>query len=287
MNTPAPPVGSGRRGFSYRPTWLRAAAVALLLGVAALSVAAGPSATDADAHLAVRAKSALAADPQLAGLTLLVSVVDRIAVVGGPVPDARYPARIEAVLRKLPGLADVKVSCWVQSEAGADPLTKMVGDRLKSESPLPSVVVAPRAEPPPAASVPPLTVAARPTNRAVTVQRMAARTGFLLDPVADGGRPITPLPMPAPAGAVAAPGYPTIPPPAVPTGPTDAAALAAQVSALKARDRRFAGLTVALNAGSATVAGRAAHSADAWDFADSVRKLPGVERVILGAVNVR
>jgi hypothetical protein len=282
MNTPAPPVGSGRRGFSYRPTRLRAAAVALLLGVAALSVAAGPTATDADAHLAVRAKSALAADPQLAGLTLLVSVVDRIAVVGGPVPDAQYPARIEAVLRKLPGLADVKVSCWVPA-GGVDPLTKMVGDRLKGDS-LPSVVVAPRPAAPPAASIPPLTVAARPANRAVTVQRMAARTGFLLDPVADGGRAITPLPMPAPASAVAAPGYPTIPPPAVPTTPT---AVPAQVAALKARERRFGGLTVELRDGTATVAGRAAHSADAWDFADAVRKLPGVERVILGPVNAR
>jgi hypothetical protein len=253
-----------------------------LLGNAALSVAAGPPSAAEDAQLAVRAKSALAADPQLAGLTLLVSVVDRIAVVGGPVPDAGYEARIDTVLRKLPGLTDVKVSCWVQTGVGTDPLTKLVGDRLKQE--LPPVIVAPRSETPPAVNVPPLTVAARPADRAVTVRRMAARTGFLLDPVAPGGRPITPLPMPAPAVAVSAPGYPTIPPPAVPTTPTT---VPAQVAALKSRERRFRGLTVELRDGTATVAGRAARSADAWDFADAVRKLPGVERVSLGTVNVR
>jgi hypothetical protein len=39
--------------------------------------------------------------------------------------------------------------------------------------------------------------------------------------------------------------------------------------------------------GTATIGGRAKGHADAWDFAAHVRKLPGVERVIVGTVNAR
>src|SRR5262249_38911947 len=117
---------------------------------------------------------------------------------------------------------------------------------------------------------------------AVTVQRIpvaSAVAGFLLDPVAPGGRPVSTLPMPSPAAA-----YPTIPPPAVPTAP---GSVAAGLAALRANRPRFAGLTVDLKAGAAVIAGRATRSADVWDFADAVRKLPGVDRVIVGPVDVQ
>jgi hypothetical protein len=85
--------------------------------------------------------------------------------------------------------------------------------------------------------------------------------------------------MPAPAGTLT--GYPTIPAPAVPTRPADS--VEAAVAELR-RNPRFAGLTVAVTEGTATIAGVAARDDDPWALAAAVRKLPGVDRVVVGAV---
>ena len=214
--------------------------VALLLGPCA---AADPfAAPESDAVLTVKVRGALAADPELAGLNLLVSVADRVAVVGGGVPDQELAGRIETATRSVKGLKEVKVECWLASVA--DPLTKLVGDRLKD----PIAPAKPR--------LPPVLSLAPPDRRpagTVTAQRLP--TGFLLDP-----RPVSELP------------YPTIAPPAVPTTPINP---------------RFASLTVERQGGTAIIGGRAKSHADAWDFANHVRKQPGVERVIVGNVNTR
>jgi hypothetical protein len=258
--------------------------IALALLFAPAAAAGPPAAADRDPALEVRARAALAADPELAGLPLMVSVVDRIAVVGGPVPGADLIDRIEAAVRRATGLSDVRVTCWVP--ATDDPLRRMVGDRLKGAGslPVPPLALAPRPDPTPSPA-PLLALAPRPAEErtaadTVTVQRITAPpalAGVLLDPVAPGGV----LPMPSPAGS-----YPTIPSPAVPAAPVSGpGAVPAVLAALK-QDPRFAGLTVELRSGAAVIGGRAGRHADAWEFASAVRKLPGVERVIVGDVDV-
>ena len=136
--------------------------------------------------------------------------------------------------------------------------------------------MAPRPAPDPS---PPLVALAPPRppeeprpNGTVTVQRIAASpalANLLLAPVAAGGV----LPMPAT----------TIPPPGV---PTSAAGSVPTVLAALRRDPRFAGLTIEWRSGAAVIAGRAARHADTWAFADALRKLPGVGRVVVGDVDV-
>ncbi len=258
------------------PAPARRHGLSILVGLLVTPALAAPPAVVADPALEQRARSALAADRELAGLTLVVSVVDRIAVVGGPVPDAAVADRVGAAVRAVPGLAEVRVECWVPA-ASEDPLRKLVADRLRGDE-RPPLALTPRPAPDPS---PPLLALAprqpeepRPTGT-VTVQRIAvpsALAGLLLDPVAAGGV----LPMPAP----------TIPPPAVPASPAAGPGSAPTVLAALKRDPRFAGLTVEMRSGSAVIAGQAARHADTWAFADAVRKLPGVGRVVIGGVDV-
>src|SRR3954471_3168474 len=104
-----------------------ALAVALgLAGIAAAADAARPPRT-ADVVLARAALKALDDDPQLRDVNLVVSVVDRVAVVGGPVADADVARLVERVLRaRVPGLVDVKTRCFEQK--GGDPLIRMVAE---------------------------------------------------------------------------------------------------------------------------------------------------------------
>ncbi len=224
---------------------LRFPLVVSLLATGPLAAADPFAAPDSDAVLTVKVRGAIAADKELAGLNLLVSVADRVAVVGGGVPDQALADRVEKAGRSVKGLKEVKVECWVASVE--DPLTKLVGDRLKE----PSVPAKPR--PPLALSLAPPDH--RPTGTVTAQRPPVAPTGFLLDP-----RLVSELP------------YPTIAPPAVPTTPVDP---------------RFAALTVERRGGTAIIGGRAKSHADAWDFANLVRKRPGVERVIVGDVLTR
>lgn len=277
------------------PNPLRAAAIAAGVCASFLPAIADPLrssplvAPDADALLALNARAALAADPALADLNLLVSVVDHVAVVGGPIPDAALEGRIAAVLEKLPGLTTVKVSCWVP--AAEDPLREMVGRRLKTTNAPPPVDTMPpvlgiRNFAPPAhdARTP------RPAET-VTVQRMVPTPNmatFLLSPVPTVGTSVTPLPMPVASAAVPPATYPTIPPPAVPTTPTDPAVeLAPLLANLREREPRFSGLTVALKGGTAIITGTAGGAADAWDLASALRSAAGVDRVVVGVIRRR
>ncbi|MBX9581323.1 MAG: hypothetical protein K2X87_13520, partial [Gemmataceae bacterium] len=66
-----------------------------------------------------------------------------------------------------------------------------------------------------------------------------------------------------------------------PGGPLDAA------EAARRADPRFAGLTLALADGTLVIGGTAARAADAWDLAQNLRTLPGVDRVAVGSVGVK
>ena len=83
-----------------------------------------------DFDLMCRVKSAIASDPMLKNINLMVSVIDGGAVVGGAVASDAMSARVSQLLRTVPGITDVKVSCWVP--AVEDPLRKIVAARLKA-----------------------------------------------------------------------------------------------------------------------------------------------------------
>src|SRR5262245_59632600 len=142
--------------------------------------------------------TALDADPELKGVNLVVSVVDRVAVIGGPVVTTRQARRAEEVVRAVPGIEGVKNTCFVTPLL--DPLLKAVADRLGSELPerpvmaeLPGVLTGTL---PPTSPFPPgkgdaNRVAAKPGNGTVTAMRpplpAGSAIGFLGAPVGAAG----------------------------------------------------------------------------------------------------
>lgn len=227
-------------------------ATALLAG----SAAAQPA---GDAALEKRLAAALAADPRLGGLT--VSVVDRVAVVGGPVPDAAARQTAEAVVRAVDGLAAVRLNCWVPMTA--DPFAEKVRERLRPKaSPPPRPVASPPGELPPLAlplpgGLPPLP----PVMEPVVAERQTERRTWLAPPVAGRGD--------------------TIPPPSVPAVPP------ARFAKLTASDPRFRRLTVDVSPGGTALIGGAGDPAAAWELAAVLRHQPGVMRVVVGPIAER
>lgn len=270
---------------------LHVAVVALVFGLAPLPASSQPfpAPREPDELLAFQAKSALAADPVLAHVNLFVSVVDRVAVVGGPVPDAATMQQVERVLRGVPGLTEVKVRCWVALREDR------FGERVREAMAQPPAPLPPLVYPttPGRLQVDPRLMAWNPDsasrggNGSVVAQRPSQPplSGFLLDPVVAGAKQLTPLipELPMPGGADT---MPNIPPQRVPVSPVSNAAptLEQQVGALRASDPRFGWLTIRLDNSTATVSGRAARFADAWDYAAALRKIPGIDRVIIGEV---
>src|SRR5262245_52668752 len=134
---PLPALHARRERFPF--AILRSLAVALaVVGVA--SGADSPPAANApgspslpDVVLARSALAALDAEAELKGVNLVVSVVDGVAVVGGPVPNAAAAKRAEQLLRKVEGIRDVRNACFVS--AGPDPLLKAIADKGGSTLP--------------------------------------------------------------------------------------------------------------------------------------------------------
>src|SRR5262245_32998796 len=102
-------------------------------GVTAPASPASPA--TGDVVLARSALAALDADPDLKGVNLVVSVVDRVAVIGGPVATAKQAKRAEEIVRGVPGIADVRNTCFVS--AGPDPLLRSIAERVSSLPPRP------------------------------------------------------------------------------------------------------------------------------------------------------
>ena len=241
---------------------LRTLLAAVAVGAAPATVAAADT---ADITLARAVLAATDADPQLR--TLLVSVKDGVAVLGGPVPSAAVARRAEEVVRAVPGVGEVRNRCYVQ--AAPDPLLRPVQDwpralpprRLLAELP----GVAPSApEPPPA-------VAAAPIERSRSLKPSAPAENVLLPPVGASGGPAPPTSRPS-APAVLT-GHPA--------GPLDVA------EAARRADPRFAGLTLTARDGGLVIGGAAGRAADAWDLAQNLRGIPGVGWVAVGPVAVK
>jgi hypothetical protein len=270
-----------------RPPLRLLAAAGLAAGVAGFAphgrtAAAGPAAAAevADVHLARAALALLEADPALRDFNLVVSVVDRVAVVGGPVASAELKERAADLVRRVPGVRVVRNGCFIQ--AGLEPLLRAPAATAARPLPtLPPVVVPlyPRTAveaPPPTGDLVAAAPPARPApgERSVVARRPATPgENVLLPPVAaptptsNPGAPFTPIP----------PG-----PPAVLTGRPN---LSQAVESVRRSEARFAGLRAEVREdGIVLVDGSARQAADAWDLAEILRGVPGVTRVAVGPV---
>jgi hypothetical protein len=227
-------------------------AIILTSTLATFATAQSPGA-DSDLDLVSAVKTVLAAE---AGkLPLTVSVQDGVAVVGGAVPKAAMGDAIAARLKTLPGLKDVRLNLWVP--AHEDPLASAVKAKLKD-----TVAIAPMA---PAVTLMPVLRPALNATPPMTMVAQRADTGY------------SPVPPPAPPAPAGGPEHATIPPPRVPVLPGQNVAVAAE--AVKLLDARFQKLKLAIHYGTVTITG--ADMDAAWDLAALVRKVPGVEKVIV------
>jgi BON domain len=241
-----------------------------------------------DVSLARAALAAIDADPVLKDVNLVVSVVDRVAVIGGPVNSPDVAKRAEQVVRSISGIEAVKNVCFVQADP--DPLLRAVANRMKpgvkptASAPLPGVAIPPGAPAgymPPAPSEPPsdlLTLGH--TSKTVVVHH----PGSALNPaVGVLGAPTAPA---APGTASASPVVPA--PASAPGTLTGTGPIPAAVANVRATDARFARLAVEQKPdGGLMVIGWVAKAEDAWDFAAALRKLPGVTRVAVDPALVK
>jgi len=276
-----------------------------------------------DDKLAVRIQAALANDPELKKmhLNLLVNVVDRAAVIGGAVPSLNVVDRVERVVRAVPGISDVKVSAWVPAAHQAnDPFAQMVAREMRTGTEPQRKATEPQLNesfPMPAMSLPnPDLPAAEKRDRTTiavpTAQSHSAAPivvhrqpgSLLLEPVAPGTNS-TSSEMQRPPGAAPLP-YKTIPPTSVPTVPESTNGLpdsgwsatipaiapqsnelVKQIEQLRRSDVEYAQLKVELREAVAIITGEVKRDTTPWEFAHELRKLPRIQRVILGTITTR
>ncbi|MCS6867113.1 MAG: BON domain-containing protein [Gemmataceae bacterium] len=239
------------------------------------------AATISDVTLATAILAALDADPVLKDVNVVVSVVDRSVVLGGPVANESLKKRLEELVRAVPGIASVRNTCFVHSEP--DRLLRAVATRLKPDAtasepaPLPGVALAPTAAPgylpPPSPLVVTDTIAETTTPQTVVVQKPALPPGLVGGVL---GAPVVPHPTTGPRS----PSAPPAPGSLTSTPPSRPAEVAATVQALRQANPRFAHLTVeAQPDGGLFIRGWSAKPADVWDFAAELRKIPGVTHI--------
>jgi hypothetical protein len=231
-----------------------------------------------DVTLARAVLAAFDADPVLKDVNIIVSIVDRGAVIGGPVASEEIKKRAEAVVRGIAGIESVKNTCFVQADP--DPLLRAAIERLKpgtkptTTTPLPGVAVAPAAPDnfiPPVPPLPPPDLLAGANNPKTSVSQSPSLPGtnILGAPVSPNATPKLPPPPSTAPGAL--------------TGSTVVAKPAdvqAAVAAIRKNDARYARLAVEVKPdGGLYVTGWSAKAKDAWDFAAELRRVPGVSHV--------
>lgn len=283
---------------------LRTATVVAGLGGAGLAFAEEPAASTVpaparpagvtDAILSGKVLKAKDQDPVLRQVNLVVSIVDGVAVIGGPVSSPAIAKRAEDLVRQVaPEIKEVRNACFVT--AGPDPLLKAVAERMKPTSlpPRPSLTELPGvlSTPQPAGSMSSNQVAFGPGANTVVAQKPPVSTpggNVLGAPVGSTGSGGGSSPV-----AVRDPSAPPGTAPGRLTGSNGAETLRAAGDILtsagnvKRSDPRFARLTIELKDGILLIGGTAPKAADAWAFADQVRQIPGVTRVVMGATEAK
>jgi hypothetical protein len=272
-----PFVRPASRGFAVTSRYFLKFAVVGLAITSPLSAKERPEERVADDVLTLRVQTAIAEDPTLKPhhLNLLVNLVDGMAVIGGELPDMKLLPQVERVARNVPGVRAVKVSGWLPAgSSNTDPYTKRLTEQLTQSKPM----APPRVE---VLGPPPLNILSQPADPNAISRKPLVPGNMLMEPV-----------MPGMKTSVTAPGaeplpYPTIPPPGVPTQPIVLPAASLPWEELRRSEERFSGLDV-LNSGRGyTVVGRAFKLTDAWDFAQKLQALPGIDAVVVGRVEMR
>lgn len=279
---------------------VRALSVAAgLTGTAGATLAEPPAPTPAsrpagtsNSIVASSVLAAIDADPELRGVHLFVSVVDGVAVIGGPVTSAAISKRAELVVSRVPDIREVRNGCFVFTGSGQDPLTRAVAERMKEGAnpsrpalaELPSMLASPQS---PAWNAPGSggvqnsnQIALNRTGNEVVVRKpdqpiggglgapVAPGAGSL--PVSDSGREGYTV-----AGRLT--GLPA-------AGPSDILTSAGNVKKI---ETRFANLTLELRDGVLVIGGSSPRGTDAWDLAEKLRQIPGVSRVVITANSSR
>jgi len=243
----------------------------------ATSIAAEmPKVVISDVVLARTALKAIDADADLRGVNVVVSIVDRVAVIGGPVAGQRQSKRVEEIVRAIPGIVEVRNTCFVS--AGPDPLLGTIAEKLVSSLPprpamydLPGVLTGTVGPSVPNTGNGPsnsLMASADPSSP-VVVRKPTAESGVL-------GGPVSPAtPSPVVVGSSPVPGTLT----------ANRADVLATADIVRKADARFARLAVEIRDGMLVISGAAPLAADAWDYAEKLRGVPGVSRVVVGTVS--
>lgn len=246
----------------------------------------------ADVALSRAVLAALDADPRLKDVNLIVSVVDRGAVIGGPVATEDIRKHAEKVVRGVAGVESVKNVCFVS--AAPEPLLRAAAEGLKP-APKPLAAALPGVTPPPdrhddgfippLAPLPPGELVVNGPKAVETLRPSASSVppvNVLGGPVAAAGTGAVVKVNPLPTVAAPEPAKPLFP-----TAPATPAALSSApypdvptaVAALRKKDA-FARLDVkTMPDGGILVVGSAAKASDVWDFVTELRKVPGVTRI--------
>jgi osmotically-inducible protein OsmY len=239
-------------------------ALALLAAVPAFAADRDAEQKEAEARLTLQVRRALREEPALTAAedtSVGVSVRGTVATLWGRVPSEALKKRA-LHLARVTGITEVRADdLWVPPgdesglpspfPEGAPPRGALAGTSRDGH-----ITQAPkRSDPPDPGGAPP--------QRVVT----------LLPPV-----PLTGSPPPQPGGAGV-----VMLPPRPPTAPPE---LASSIEALRAKDDRFRAVKVEVRQKTVFVRGTVRRWDDVNDFADAVRRLPGVEAVILDSVQV-
>jgi hypothetical protein len=239
--------------------------------------AASSSPRFSDVVLARSALAALDQVPELRGINLVVSVVDGIAVIGGPVPSPVHAQRAEQAVRAVPGIRDVRNTCFVSQ--GPDPLLRAVTDKSWTEQqPRSWEVPGVWERQPPVSPFPLHSVARGPDTKKTVIARRPAEAlpggqevlGAPVPPQSPSALPARDVPLVAPGTLTA-------------TGRDDPLTIARQ---LLHSEPRFAQLHIEFREQTLWISGSVRRPDDAWELAARLRQIPGVHRVVVGKLQL-
>lgn len=214
--------------------------LATLAGVVFVGTDTSRAADPADVRLTTEARQSLNADEKLASLNLGVMVKAGIATLFGPIPSEELSRRAEARVRVVTGLQNVRNELHV-----AEPDFRDLRRHLKS------------------------------VEKAESAHQKVPEPILVLDPTGRMLSPARHVPPPPISSLFSLtrsdPAPATIAPP--PVDPLR------EIERLRRRDKRFTHLNATYSSGVVTISGSLTNWPDLWEFADSVAKFPGVDRV--------